>query len=122
MKMPKFLSMAVSITCFSLIYVHQQTEIFRLGYVSQKRQAVFDDLLDKNTVLRYNIARNASLVHLGDKLPGPRDLEMPNTYRLMRVASLKSKAKATQQFVKKETLLSRMFSVKRVAEARPINP
>jgi len=120
MKLSKTLSILVSFTCFSLAYVHQQTEVFRLGYISQKRQAVFDELLDKNTVLRYNVDRNSSLVHLQDKFSGT-DMQMPDTYRLMKVAYLKGNPKSGRKLAKKETFFSGLFSVKREAQAKDLN-
>ena len=117
MKLSKFISVILSLTCFSLIYVYQQTEIFRLGYVSQKRQVNFGDLLDKNTILRYNVNRNTSLVHLADKVSG-MDMQMPDTYRLVKVASLKGGAGSARKLAKKESFISGLFSVKREAEAR----
>lgn len=120
MKLSKTLSMILSLTCFSLAYVHQQSEIFRLGYISQKRQVVFEDLLDKNTVLRYNIEKNSSLVHLQDKFSGS-DMQMPDTYRLMKVAYLKGNPRPGRKLAKKENFLSGIFSVKREAQAKDLN-
>ncbi|MFA4889315.1 MAG: hypothetical protein WC628_07065 [Candidatus Omnitrophota bacterium] len=115
--MSKFLSGVIFITMFSLLYVYQQTEVFRLAYLGQKKQSVFDDLLDKNVNLRYNIGRKASLVHIGTNA-GLTDFQMPNTYQLMRFTSTKEGMKLAQKTIKKETLLARIFSVKRQAEAK----
>jgi hypothetical protein len=52
------------VTLFSLLYVYQQTEILHLAYVGQKRVTAFEDLFDKNSVLRYNINKSSSLVHI----------------------------------------------------------
>ncbi len=110
------------ITLFSLLYVYQQTEIFRLAYTGQRRLVLFQDLLDKNTILRYNITRNASLTRIGNKVPITGDFEMPGTYRLVKLTHPLRELKISRQMPKRETLLSRIFGVTRQAEARPINP
>lgn len=122
MKITKFLSIAISITCLSLLYVYQQTEIFRLAYTGQKQQVVLDDLLDKNTILRYNIKRNASLVEIGSSASSCADYVMPETYRLVRLSTFPEGLKLTEEAANKQTLLSRLFGIKRQAEAQTINP
>lgn len=123
MRLPKFLFIASFFTFFSLIYVYQQTEILRLAYLGQKRLTIFEDLLDKNTILRYNIKRNASLVHISNRLSDYTDYEMPESYRLVRLASTKEniRTNASSRF-NKENVLSRLFGIKRQAEAKTINP
>ena len=121
MKLSKFISVILSLTCFSLIYVYQQTEIFRLGYVSQKRQVNFGDLLDKNTVLRYNMGRNTSLVRIGDKISQGNEFEMPGSFRLVKMKNAGRVIIAARQ-PKKQNIFARLFAVTRQAEAKTINP
>lgn len=121
MRMPKFLSIIISMTILSLLYVHQQTEIFRLAYLGEKKMSVFQDLLDKNTVLRYNIGSSASLTRLGNKVSNGKDFQMPDTYRLVKVAR-PQEVRLAQGLTNKENIVSRIFSVKRQAEAKTINP
>lgn len=122
MKLSKFLSMVSFITLFSLLYVYQETQIFRFAYTGQKKLSVFQDLLDKNTILRYNITKNASLTRIGNKVSVAGDFEMPHTYRLVKLTHPLRELKVSQKMPKKETLLSRLFAVKRQAEAKTINP
>jgi len=123
MRLAKFLTGVTFITYFSLLYVYQQTEIFRLGYSGQKKQAAFEELLDKNSLLRYNISSNASLVKIGEKISGLADFEMPDSYRLVRLApSSQEGITVRQKLTKQETLLSRIFGIKRQAEANTVNP
>jgi len=122
MRMSKFLSVVAFLTCFSLLYVYQQTEIFRLAYAGGKKQTIFAELLDKNTVLRYNIGRNASLVQLGTKISKEADFQMPDSYRLVRLRSSRQGLSLAEGSANKETLLSRLFGIKRQAEAKTINP
>lgn len=122
MKTSKFLSAVIFITCICLLYVHQHTEIFRLAYLDQKKQVVLEDLLDKNSILRYNIGRNASLVQIGNKISGYADFQMPDSYRLVRLAPSQEKFRLKDQLLGKETLLARIFGIKREAVAKTINP
>lgn len=122
MKLPKFLISVVFITTFALIYVWQQSEIFRLAYVGQKKVTLAESLLDKNVILRYNIARNASLVRIGNKVGSSKEFEMPASFRLVKLSRPLVALKINQYTPKKETLLARIFGIKRQAEARMVNP
>lgn len=114
--------MVVFVTSLSLLYVYQQTEIFRLAYVGQKKEAELQDSLDKNSILRYNIETNASLVHIGNKISGYADFQMPDGYRLVRLMPSGEGLRPSQEPANRETLLSRLFGIKRQAEAKTINP
>lgn len=122
MRLSKFLSLVTTITLFSLLYVYQQTEIVRLAYAAQKKQVFCQDLLDKNSFLRYNIQRNASLVQLGSRISKNTDFQMPDNYRLVRLAPSAGTLKSREQpQAAGQTLLSRLFGIKRQAEAETIN-
>ncbi len=108
------------ITCFCLLYVYQQTEIFRLGYAGQNKLSAFQDLLDKNTLLRYNIEKNASLVHIGGRLSDDAAFQMPDTYRLVRFSNSPRGLGRSRQLAKREDIVSRLFGIKRQAEARTL--
>lgn len=121
MKLSKFLLFMACFTFFALLYVYQQSEIFHLAYLGQKRGSEFQDLLDKNTILRYNIESNASLVNLGVKISGANDYEMPATYRLVRLSNTSENSQSLRSVPKKENILARFFSIKREAQAKTIN-
>ncbi len=110
------------ITLFSLLYVYQQTEILHLAYVGQKRSTSMEDLLDKNSVLRYNINKSASLVQIGGKVSERTEFQMPDNYQLVRLAPLRQNLKVSAQAFNKESVLSRLFGIKRQAEAKTVNP
>jgi len=110
------------VTLFSLVYVYQQTEILHLAYIGQKRVTAFDDLLDKNSVLRYNINKSASLVQIGGRISECADFQMPDNFQLVRLAPLKQNLRVNVQAFNKESMLSRLFGIKRQAEARTVNP
>ena len=122
MKLSKFLSLIIFITFISCLYVYQQTEILRLAYIGQKKMSVFEDLLDKNSFLRYNLGRSVSLVRIGDRVSKVADFQMPDTYRLIRLASSEKILKSKAQRPKRESVASRLFGIKRQAEAKTINP
>jgi len=120
--MSKFLSFIFCITCFSLLYVHQQAEIFRLAYVGQKKQSLCEDLLDKNTVLRYNIKRNGSLVNIGNKIEKSNDFQMPDNYRLVRLTPDKEEGLSLTKQQPIVAFAARIFSVRNVVQAKTVNP
>lgn len=122
MKMSRFLAIIGLVTIFSLLYVYQQTEIIHLAYAGQDKRIVFDDLLDKNSLLRYNINKSASLVRIAGRISGGTDFQMPDTYKIVRVTSSRNGLLIARRQVKKENLLSRLFGVKRQAEAKTITP
>jgi hypothetical protein len=122
MRLSKFITIVTAITLFSLLYVYQQTEIFRLAYVGQKKATQFQDLLDKNSILRYNIGKKVSLVEVGSRIAGCADFQMPDSYRLVRMAPAQKVSKISGRLPKRETLAFRIFGIKREAEAKTLNP
>jgi hypothetical protein len=118
MKLSKFLSVALFMTIFCVLYVWQQTEIVRLAYAGQKKQVEFQELLDNNSQLRYNIEKSSSLVELGPSLSGRSDFSMPERYQIVRLAP----KPANPASGARETIFARIFSVKRQAEAKTVNP
>ena len=122
MKLTKFFSTVVFITSFCVLYVYQQSEIFRLAYLGQKKQASYTELLDKNTALRYNINKSSSLVNIGARISGTNDFQMPDNYRFVKFISSREGLKLADQNQSGEGLLARIFSLKREAQAKTINP
>jgi hypothetical protein len=123
MRVFKFLLIAAFVTFFSLVYVWQQTEIFHIAYLNQKGLTCFQDLLDKNNILRYNIAKDASLVRIGNKIfTAQADFRLPDSYRLVRLEHPGEILRATRAIPKRENIVYRLFGVKRQAEARTIKP
>jgi hypothetical protein len=120
-RLPKFIILSFVITCFCLLCVWQQTEVFRLAYDGQKNLASFEELLDENSNLRYNLKRDTSLVKIGSKVCASGDFQMPDNYCLVKLTSNKEKLNSAGRLPKKKTLVSRIFEIKRQAEARTIN-
>lgn len=121
MRTGKFLSIVTFITFFAFLYVYQQTEILRLAYVGQKRVSVFEDLLDKNSILRYNLEKSVSLIRIGDKISSRAQLEMPESYKLVKL-SLPEQERSKAPVAGKENAFSRLFGVKTQAEAKTVKP
>jgi hypothetical protein len=122
MKLSTFLLRAAVITSFSLLYVWQQTEIVRLAYACQKNLTVFQDSLDKNSVLRYNLKRNTSLTRIGNRLMESNEFHLPESYCLLKLASSREgEASRHPSAIKKESFVSRFLGVKTEAEAKTIN-
>ncbi|MDD3234681.1 MAG: hypothetical protein PHE11_02645 [Candidatus Omnitrophica bacterium] len=107
-------------TVFSVLYVYQQAEIFRLAYEGERKQSAFQELLDKNNVLRYNIEKSASLIRIGNKVSRDDQFQMPDTCRVVKVGSVASGTPAGREEGGVLTLASRIFSIKRQAEAHTI--
>jgi len=123
MKLHKFLLFISLLTVVSLLYVHQQTEIFRLAYVGGKKDTLCQDLLDKNTLLRYNIDTSASVVRLGSRVGVDNGYEMPDSYELVRLSNPQDLLEVRQERrPERQSLLARIFSIKSQAEAKTINP
>ncbi|MCX5713744.1 MAG: hypothetical protein NT033_02840 [Candidatus Omnitrophica bacterium] len=122
MRLSKFLILVFFFTLVSLLYVFQQTEIIRLAYLEQKRQTVFQVLLDKNTVLQYNIKKSASLIRIGSRISRDGDFQMPNSYQFVRLKRSEQQPRIITRLFNRPNVFSRIFAVKREAEAYTINP
>jgi hypothetical protein len=121
MRLNKFLSLVLCVTLFSVLYVYQQSEIMRLAYAGEKHQSVFQELLDKNSILRYNIEKSASLVNIAGSVSEGAQFQMPEKYQLVRLVPSRTGATFAQALPSKETLLSKVFGLKSQAEAKTIN-
>ncbi|MDD2703186.1 MAG: hypothetical protein PHC33_04185 [Candidatus Omnitrophica bacterium] len=121
MKLSKSLLVITFITVFSLLFVWQQTEIFRLAYDGQKIETEFRNSLDKNSVLRYNLKTNTSLTRIYGKISMPEDFQLPDAYMLVRLTPPASQARSHRPpVIKEENLLARVFGVNRSAEAKTV--
>lgn len=124
MRLSKFLSLVAFITFFCLLYVYQQTETFRLAYLGQKKMVAFQDSLDKNTLLRYNIKKTTSLIRIDNKVSEYAHFEIPDSYRLVRLTYPQEVFRVAEQprSFKRENIVFRLFGIKREALGKTINP
>jgi len=122
MKVSRFLAILVSVTILSLLYVWQQNEILRLAYERQKNYVCFQDLLDANSSLRYNLTKNTSVTNMAGRISVDSDFTMPDNYCLVKVPAQTRQPHYAQGYSRrKQTLLSRVFGIKRQAEAKTID-
>ena len=122
MRLNKFLSLAFLVTSFSLVYVWQQTKTVRLAYEGQRKFDRFQELLDENSVLRYNLKKNTSLVKIGSSLSGSGEFQMPNSYCLVKLSKPVEGVKLAKNGAsRRPNLALRIFGIKRQAEAKTIN-
>lgn len=120
MKLSKFLLVVFFLTIVSLVYVWQQAEIFCLAYKGQRRLSLYQSLTEKNGMLKYCKQSNISLVRINNRLDEKDSFQIPETYRIVRLVSPRPDLRTRINSSKKESFLSRLFSVKRQAEAKTI--
>ncbi|MDD4909884.1 MAG: hypothetical protein PHR44_04305 [Candidatus Omnitrophica bacterium] len=116
----RFLICAVITTTTALLYVYQHTEIFKLAYLAQKRSARYQELLDKNTHLRYNNRCVSSLSNIGSRMMNEREFEIPVSEQMVRVNLPGSKEGSLQEARARTSLLSLLNIRLRQAEAKTI--
>lgn len=122
MRLPKFLLTAFMVTSCAVFYVGQQSEIFQLAYVGSKSMVEFRDLLDENSLLRYNLKQNTSLTRVDNKILEPSEFQMPDTYYLVKLSSPAESLKvANRRLTRRESLAYRLFGIKREAEAKTVD-
>jgi hypothetical protein len=122
MRLTRFLSVVFLTTLISLLYVWQQTKTISLAYETQRKLSSFQELLDENSVLRYNLKKNTSLVKLGSRISGAGEFEMPNSYCLVKLNKPAEGSSLVKSGAARMTnLASRIFGIKRQAEARTVN-
>ncbi len=57
MKISKFITIGTIITIISIGYVHQRTEMIKLGYALQDNRIKLATLVDQNSKLMYNLSK-----------------------------------------------------------------
>ena len=121
MKLARLLTIVALITLSALAYVYQQTRVYALAYLSQRKLAELQDSLDKNSLLRYAVSEKVSLVHISAKLCTDNDtFSMPEAYRLVKVSS-SSGILQPQKRRPSTNIFARIFGVQKQAEAKTIN-
>jgi hypothetical protein len=61
-------------------------------------------------------------VNIGSKISKEADFQMPDSFKLMRLASSSHALRPSTKLAKGESLLSRLFGIKAQAEAKTFNP
>ncbi|MDD5044707.1 MAG: hypothetical protein PHU91_03390 [Candidatus Omnitrophica bacterium] len=118
MRFNRFLSGAFFVTAVSLFYVYQQTSIYTLAYSGEKKQRVYQDLLDKNNLLRYNLNVVTSLSAMGNKVLEASEFEMPAENRIVKLEYPREKVVIAKNKIAE---IFNIFGFKSQAEARTVN-
>ena len=72
--------------------------------------------------MRYNLKKNTSLVKLGSRISREGEFEMPNSYCLVKLSKPAEGVKFAKNSASRVlTFASRIFGVKRQAEAKTVN-
>lgn len=121
MKLSKFLFLVFLVTFIALVYVYQQTEIFYLAYLGEKKQTLVSELLDKNKIFRYNINRFSSLPYLDKGVLQNVDFELPAAHQLVRLQFSEVNTKIGREPKKRANLFFSFFSRIAQAQAQSLN-
>lgn len=104
----------------AILYVWQNTQTFKLAYEMENKAGAYKELLEKNSLLRYNINVRMSSQEIGESfLSKDNNLKIADS---IFVVKAKSKAKETPAIYSKigrENRLLRFFSPPAEAESRP---
>jgi hypothetical protein len=94
-----------------------------MAYIGEKRSSAFHDSLDKNAMLRYNINKNTSLVLIDNRVSEYANFEMPETYRVVKLAHPNEGMRIVKQSGSSKliNIATSIFGIKRQAEARTID-
>ena len=121
MKLIRFVFLVGIITCVSLIYLYQETETVKLSYTASKKSNRYQDLLEQNKNLKYNIARLKSVSSLGNKvLKDNANFEIPRPAQLAEIKLRNNKKVKLASIQRKSNLILSFFSLKSQAEAQTI--
>jgi hypothetical protein len=119
MKLPKFLIIVLTVTIISLCLVYQQTQITVLTYLNGRNNKAYQELLDKNIALRYNLEKTRSISSLGNKvLVGDTNFEIPQQTQLAQIERPREYESFAQKAIARETILTRIFGARTEAEAK----
>ncbi len=87
MKLIRFIKLMLTVTAFSLTYIHLQMQIFDLAYKGKMKEKQIRELSDENGRIRYNILSLQSSNSLGVKLlkehSGMKFVDNDNIVRLV---------------------------------------
>lgn len=125
MKLSKFIYLVIFITIVSIIYVQLQVQIFALAYNGKKREVTFKELLDRKTIMMYNINRLESAENIGTTLLSrDSNLQFSDKTQIARFdmpIQLAGNFNAEPKLEnKRPNFLISFFSLKSEAQAKPI--
>lgn len=130
MKISRIINVILLVTCCSLFYVWQQTQIVKLSYNRQAKLKLSRQLLDRNMFLGYNLMSLASSANLTKHLSAfeasyeiPRfsqivDLRSANAKRKLELTSLSRQQAQEYSARNRQNIFLSLFSPKTQAEAQ----
>lgn len=124
MKLTRFYSAVFTVTLMSLVFVHQQIEIIKQGYKMQSSQKQFNELLDQNSMLEYNVIALKSPHILESRLASSNiQMVLPERWQVVRVASTGIREESGSGEKTKPLLYSffKFFTFSKEAQANPAN-
>jgi len=113
MRMIRFLILIGISTVLSLQFVRNQIKIYLLSYQLEKNNLLYEELLDENQILLYDINKLSSLPVISNKLEVSKDeFIIPK-----RIVKLEREEKIAEG---RENFFVRLFKSKAIAEAKEI--
>lgn len=128
MKLKKFFLIVFATTCIALLYTQMQFNIYVLAYHGKEREQKIVKLIDENSYAKYNVAKLRSVNNLGlelfenygeinffgsDQIVHLKAPKSPENEAISQVASVSFPSRGL-------SFLSRVFSLKSIAEARQL--
>lgn len=114
MRMLRFLTFLGISTILALFFVRNQINIYLLSYKLEKNNLLYEELLDENGILLYDINRLSSVQRISDKLGTSKDeFTIP-----MRIVRLEKEKKRLAE--RRENFFVRLFKLSPLAEAKEI--
>lgn len=127
MSLKKFFILAVVIATFALVYIQMQVTIYDLAYQGKVKEEKATKLADSNANRALNIARLKSAQSLGDWFfLKNTDADFVTQKHIVQVKASAPTApqdrlgKASPRGLNPIKLIAQIFSVKSIAEAKPI--
>lgn len=124
MKVSKFLLLVFVVTSSAIVYVWQNIHQIELSYQILEREKVINNLIDQNCILKYNVTQLKSPLYLENKLMANK-MDLRYSKPKVLVAQLEKEGYSLNlvkniSFISKiNKFVSRLFAVKREAEAKP---
>ncbi|MDD3374669.1 MAG: hypothetical protein PHY73_02970 [Candidatus Omnitrophica bacterium] len=126
MNFKKFLTAILCVTAVALIYIQMQVKIYDFAYQGKNKEKEIFKLIDDNGHVVYNIAKLKSSSSLSERfLAKNSDIDFLDSQHIVHLnvpTQLAANKSSDQNSVFKRTtgLLASVFSLKSVAEAKPI--
>ncbi len=117
MRTIRFLIFVSICTVLALLFVHYQVRIYLLSYEVDKNNLLYEELLDRNEILLYDINRLSSIPRISYKLSSLGD-EFVIPDRILRIARFEEKEEKLTE--KKGNFLARIFRAITLAEAKEV--